>query len=77
MNIIEKIIMRNLYFEGFKYLARDKDGLLFAYKTQPTRVFNITWVGEFPSDIKLVPWGKVFFKQLTWKNGCVMKIKYD
>lgn len=38
-------ILQQLYAEGYRYLARDKDGILVAHRTKPHKVVSIFFHG--------------------------------
>lgn len=70
-NNLEKYILNNLPYE-YKYLARDKNGVLYVYTKKPTknRMFHIgTWscYDEDSKHMTLVMYDD-WFKSIKWED---------
>ena len=60
-------ILKQLYDEGYRYLARDKDGILVAHRTKPHKVVSIfSWRNNnsAPCFVHNYP----CFANLSWKD---------
>lgn len=60
-------ILKQLYDEGYRYLARDKDGILVAHRTKPHKVISIfSWRNNnsAPCFVHNYP----CFANLSWKD---------
>ena len=74
-----KFVVKDLIKEGYKYIARDKDGAIFAFSFQPTKqgsvwYFNITSEdGGKIEDISLV---SCIFNDIKWEDVEPFEIQY-
>ena len=73
-----KLVLRDLNKEGYKYIARDREGELFAYSNKPTKREK-AWLLERASDtnayqnISLV---SRMFTDIEWKDVEPFRIPY-
>lgn len=73
-----KFVLKDLAKMGYKYIARYKDGAIYAYSRKPARI-GTAWILERDSnddkykDISLV---SRIFTDIEWKNIAPFKIPY-
>lgn len=74
-----KYIYKDLMKMGYKYIARDKDGTIYAFSHKPTRKRTV-WVADIPpctvdklKDISLV---SAIFTDIEWTNVEPFRIPY-
>lgn len=73
-----KFLFKNLVKEGFKYIARDKDGKIFAYSCRPNRREN-AWILDTASEdgtyqnISLISY---IFTDIEWEDEEPFRIPY-
>ena len=73
-----KFLFKNLVKEGFKYIARDKDGKIFAYSSKPIRRDGV-WLFDIASntnDYKSISLVSRIFTDIEWKNIEPFRIPY-
>lgn len=65
----EKKILRNIYdfYNCFKYIARDKNGQLFAYSIEPFKVSN-SWLVPYGGLIRRLYSEEHMFKFIKWED---------
>ena len=74
-----KLVLRDLNKEGYKYIARDKDGTIYAFSSKPIRRETV-WVVDIPphavdklKDISLV---SRMFTDIKWEDKKPFRIPY-
>ena len=73
-----KFVLKDLIKEGYKYIARDKDGAIFAYSRKPNRQDEAWYLdkvlnGDIYQNISLV---SRIFPDIEWKNIEPFRIPY-
>ena len=73
-----KFVLKDLIKEGYKYIARDKDGTIFAYSRKPNRQDEAWYLDEVLNDdiyqnISLV---SRIFTDIEWKDIAPFRIPY-
>ena len=73
-----KFVLKDLIKEGYKYIARDKDGAIFAYSRKPNRQDEAWYLDEALNDdiyqnISLV---SRIFTDIEWENIEPYRIPY-
>lgn len=73
LNDIEKAILPMLLNNDFKYIVRDKDGRLFAYKYLPQKSTNFWMINDFEENNFIL--NNDLFNFIKWedKNAVVIK----
>lgn len=73
-----KLVLRDLNKEGYKYIARDKEGALFAYSSKPIRRDGV-WLFDIASntnDYKSISLVSRIFTDIEWKDEEPFRIPY-
>lgn len=70
----EKALMRLYISAGFPWLARDDDGCLYAFKSEPERLNGIFGRNVSESDFGRA--GDLFLSQITFKNSPFSAAEY-
>ena len=78
---LRKLVLRDLMKMGYKYIARDKEGALFAYSRKPIKLENERWIlgrSSVPVHDKLEDISLVsrIFHNIEWENIEPFKIIY-
>lgn len=75
---LRKLMFKDFMKMGYKYIARDKDGAIFAYSSKPTKREK-TWILDFASvddtyqNISLV---SCMFTDVKWEDKKPFEIPY-
>ena len=76
---VRKFVLKDFIKEGYKYIARDKDGELYAFSSKPIRR-ETAWVVDIPpypvdklKDISLVSF---IFPDIEWEDVEPFRIPY-
>ena len=73
---LRKFVLSDLIKEGYKYIARDKDGAIFAYSHKPTKREN-AWGLSFGDDIyQNISLVSRIFPDIEWENVEPFRIPY-
>ena len=73
-----KFVLKDLIKEGYKYIARDKEGGLFAYSSKPIRRDGV-WLFDIASntnDYKSISLVSRIFHDIEWTNVEPFRIPY-
>ena len=75
---LRKFVLKDLIKEGYKYIARDKDGAIFAYSRKPNRQDEAWYLDEVHNDdiyqnISLV---SCIFTDIEWTDVGPFRIPY-
>ena len=75
---LRKFVLKDLIKEGYKYIARDKEGTIYAYSRKPNRQDEAWYLDEVHSDdiyqnISLV---SRIFPDIEWENVEPFRIPY-
>ena len=73
-----KFVLKNLIKEGYKYIARDKEGALFAYSSKPIRRDGVGLFDIAPNtnDYKSISLVSCIFTDIEWENIEPFRIPY-
>ena len=71
-------ILEDLIKRGYKYIARDSDGILYAYSHQPIKQYRIWWFeiyndGKETENISIV---SPIFTDIKWEDEKPFEITY-
>ena len=75
---LRKFVLKDLIKEGYKYIARDKEGAIYAYSRKPTRIgkewlFDRVAYDDIYQNISLV---SRIFPDIEWENVEPFRIPY-
>lgn len=73
-----KVLFKDLIKEGYKYIARDREGALFAYSSKPIRKDGV-WLFDIASntnDYKNISLVSRIFTDIEWENIEPFRIPY-
>ena len=73
-----KFVLKDLIKEGYKYIARDREGALFAYSSKPIRRDGV-WLFDIASntnDYKNISLVSRIFTDIEWENIEPFRIPY-
>lgn len=71
-------ILEDLIERGYKYIARDKDGAIYAYSIKPTK-YNRGWYFEIDTDddkVECISVVSRIFPNIEWENIEPFRIQY-
>ena len=71
-------ILGDLIEKGYKYIARDKDGAIYAYSSKPTK-YNRTWYFEIDTDddkVEDVSVVSALFYNIKWEDKAPTRITH-
>ena len=68
-----KLVLRDLNKEGYQYIARNKDGTLFAHSSKPTKLERGWFIDGTYQDISLV---SCIFTDIEWTDVEPFRIPY-
>ena len=73
-----KLVLKDLIKEGYKYIARDKEGAIYAYSRKPTRqgkewLFDRVEYDDIYQNISIV---SHIFTDIKWEDGKPFEIPY-
>ena len=74
-----KVLLGDLLREGYKYIARDKEGKIFAYSHKPTRheeVWNFDRAFDDGNKLKDISLLSHIFPDIEWENVEPYRIPY-
>ena len=75
---VRKFVLSDLIKEGYKYIARDKDGEFYAYSNKPTKLEK-SWLFIKPSDtnyLKNISLVSFILADIEWEDVEPFEIPY-
>lgn len=71
-----KLVLRDLNKEGYKYIARNKDGALFAHSSKPTKLERAWFIIPVDGTYQNISLLSCMFTDIKWEDVEPFRIQY-